>query len=246
MTRTPLDRTDPPPGAEAGPEPVAGRDALLEAVARIQHSADPVSARAVVAREALRLVPALGVVLLRADRSGRLLVDAPVCAEQDHAPQQTVTLCRRLHAVGLLEPGEVPGAALARVQLAPTSEVDGAPAATRWRSALVADVDQSPSAGPTRLLWWAATAEALATAADRADLYARHAGLALEAVTERHHLERALQSRTLTGQATGILMHRHRLSAEQAFQLLRRRLQDGNTKLHDVARAVNRTGELPT
>ena len=44
-------------------------------------------------------------------------------------------------------------------------------------------------------------------------------------------LTRALESRTLIGQATGWVMARYRLSADDAFGYLVRRSQDSNTKL---------------
>lgn len=48
-------------------------------------------------------------------------------------------------------------------------------------------------------------------------------------------LNRALASRAVIDQAKGILMAAHRISAEEAFQLLVKRSQDGNRKLYDVA-----------
>jgi AmiR/NasT family two-component response regulator len=40
-------------------------------------------------------------------------------------------------------------------------------------------------------------------------------------------------------------MARHRITREQAFGLLRMASQNSNRKLHDVARDVADTGELP-
>ncbi len=48
-------------------------------------------------------------------------------------------------------------------------------------------------------------------------------------------LNRALETRAVIEQAKGILMAAHRISAEEAFQLLVKRSQDGNRKLYDVA-----------
>ena len=50
------------------------------------------------------------------------------------------------------------------------------------------------------------------------------------------------QSRDLIGQAKGIIMHAHRVTADEAFALLVRRSQETNTKLVDVAEAVVTTG----
>ena len=58
-------------------------------------------------------------------------------------------------------------------------------------------------------------------------------------------LTRALESRDVIGQAKGILMPRHRVTAEASFELLRRVSQDRNVKLRDLAAHVVETGTLP-
>jgi GAF domain-containing protein len=59
-------------------------------------------------------------------------------------------------------------------------------------------------------------------------------------------LHRGLSTRDVIGQAKGILMERQRLSAGDAFDLLRRASQRLNRKLTDVAAHLAETGELPT
>lgn len=59
------------------------------------------------------------------------------------------------------------------------------------------------------------------------------------------NLERALDSHRLVGQAMGILIERHRIVAEEAFDLLRRASQDHNVKLREVAERVIETGAEP-
>lgn len=59
-------------------------------------------------------------------------------------------------------------------------------------------------------------------------------------------LHRGLSTRDVIGQAKGILMERQRLSAGDAFDLLRRASQRLNRKLTDVAQHLADTGELPT
>uniref|UniRef100_UPI00293EAE40 ANTAR domain-containing protein n=1 Tax=Clavibacter sp. MX14-G9D TaxID=3064656 RepID=UPI00293EAE40 len=81
---------------------------------------------------------------------------------------------------------------------------------------------------------------------DAAEEIALHARIALAAWDAAEELERGLASRTLIGQAQGILMERFSLDAERAFQVLRRYSQDGNVKLVEVARRVVQTGALPT
>jgi transcriptional regulator with GAF, ATPase, and Fis domain len=82
-------------------------------------------------------------------------------------------------------------------------------------------------------------------ARDLAFLLATHASLALvtaqtrqtlaEAADTAAHLRHALESRTLIGQATGILMARRKLSADQAFDVLSRASQNRNIKLSRLA-----------
>jgi transcriptional regulator with GAF, ATPase, and Fis domain len=67
-------------------------------------------------------------------------------------------------------------------------------------------------------------------------LFAQHASVAYAGASREHHLNRALATRDVIGQAKGILMHRDRLSAQQAFNLLVRTSQQVNMKLADVAR----------
>ena len=59
------------------------------------------------------------------------------------------------------------------------------------------------------------------------------------------NLQRALETRELIGQAKGILMERERVTAEEAFDILRRASQHLNIKLREVARSLVDTGEAP-
>jgi hypothetical protein len=87
----------------------------------------------------------------------------------------------------------------------------------------------------------------------KAVILASHASTALDAAETRAHdsdasdrnLHDALASRGLIGQAQGILMERERITAEQAFDILRRASQDLNVKLRDIAQRVVDTGEDP-
>jgi len=83
-------------------------------------------------------------------------------------------------------------------------------------------------------------------------VFAAHAGMALGVAraqaTERgrtDHLQTALVSREIIGQAQGILMERERITAEQAFDLLRRSSQHLNRRLRDVAQELVDTGTVP-
>src|SRR5262249_9228069 len=67
---------------------------------------------------------------------------------------------------------------------------------------------------------------------------AAHAAAAIVASRHGEQLQSALLSRDLIGQAKGILMHRFRVDAVQAFELLRQLSQGSNTKLVDVAQRI--------
>jgi len=58
-------------------------------------------------------------------------------------------------------------------------------------------------------------------------------------------LQTALESRAVIDQAKGILMERHKLTADQAFQLLAQASMKTNRKLRSVADDLVHTGELP-
>jgi hypothetical protein len=83
-------------------------------------------------------------------------------------------------------------------------------------------------------------------------IFAAHAALAL--LTSRSqasdrdkvdHLQTALGTREIIGQAQGILMEREKITADQAFTLLRRASQALNIKLRDVAQELVDTGTVP-
>jgi GAF domain-containing protein len=71
-----------------------------------------------------------------------------------------------------------------------------------------------------------------------AHILARHASIALATARREAQLIQRVDARKLVGQAQGILMERHNLTADQAFDVLRRYSQDTNTKLRDVAQQV--------
>ena len=76
-------------------------------------------------------------------------------------------------------------------------------------------------------------------------LFASHAAVAYDAVRQQTGLARSVATRQLIGQAQGILMERHKITADQAFGLLVRVSQHRNHKLRDVADDLVRSGELP-
>lgn len=82
-------------------------------------------------------------------------------------------------------------------------------------------------------------------ARDCALLLATHASLALARTQAVSHAElreaqlrKAIDSRDVIGQAKGVLMHRRGISADEAFDLLRRTSQDLNIKLAELAKTL--------
>jgi len=58
-------------------------------------------------------------------------------------------------------------------------------------------------------------------------------------------LRTGLESRTVIGQAQGILMERERITAEAAFAILRTASQNANVRLREIAMRLAATGEDP-
>jgi GAF domain-containing protein len=75
-------------------------------------------------------------------------------------------------------------------------------------------------------------------------LFASHAAVAMSGAQREEQLTKAMHARDVIGQAKGILMERHKLTADQAFSLLARASQHTNMKLIDVARLLAETGAL--
>jgi hypothetical protein len=75
-----------------------------------------------------------------------------------------------------------------------------------------------------------------------AGLFGAQAALLLVGAHQATHLQKAVHSRDLIGQAKGILMERFKVTDEAAFQMLVKSSQDTNIKLTAVARWLT-TGE---
>ncbi len=73
-------------------------------------------------------------------------------------------------------------------------------------------------------------------------LLASHAAVAFSTAVSDAQLQEAIATRHLIGEAMGILMGRHHITEDQAFDILRTQSQRTNTKLRDVARRVCETG----
>lgn len=75
-------------------------------------------------------------------------------------------------------------------------------------------------------------------------MFAAHAAVAYDTARSTERNLRTIATRQLIGQAQGILMERHGLTAHQAFALLTKVSQERNLKLHTVADHLVLSGEL--
>ena len=104
-------------------------------------------------------------------------------------------------------------------------------------------------AGDRRLgavnLYWASPRVITPDEVSFAHLMTRHAALALDASLTVEGLNIALDGRKRIGQAQGILMERHGLDEDRAFEVLKRYSQDNNIKLRDLAEQLVATRRLP-
>ncbi|MCW2833793.1 MAG: hypothetical protein JWN68_1746 [Nocardioides sp.] len=71
-----------------------------------------------------------------------------------------------------------------------------------------------------------------------AQLFAAHAAVALGNAREIDHLNTALRTRKVVGQALGLLMERYKISEDRAFAFLTRASSHGNVKLVTVAQEL--------
>lgn len=69
-------------------------------------------------------------------------------------------------------------------------------------------------------------------------------GAPVDLAVQVGQLEEGMAARTVIGQAQGILIERHTVTADGAFQMLVRASQDTNRKLRDIAADLVRTGDL--
>jgi hypothetical protein len=79
-------------------------------------------------------------------------------------------------------------------------------------------------------------------------LLATHGALAVAGAAAREHaenLKRALKSSRDIGVAMGVIMHQHKVTRDQAFDLLRIASQHNHRKLAEIAVDVGDTGILP-
>ncbi|WP_421119343.1 ANTAR domain-containing protein [Aquihabitans daechungensis] len=202
-----------------------------------------------------RIVEVAEIVIEGCDAAGIFVVeDGRVVTAAATGP-----LVTRLHALQV-ESGEGPC-------------LDAAGEETTFYAADVADDDRWPTFGPLAVEAGVRSILASSLSPDRSsvlNLYARRPGafgatdraqgvlfatlarLALDSAEERAADERrtgefrdGLRSRALIGQAQGILMEREHITADQAFDVLRRASQRMNVKLRIVAQTLVETDTEP-
>jgi len=180
----------------------------------------------------------------------------------DAAAVVTVSVSGKLRITAAHGPAEMVQAALHRTLEPPrwaAGRSQPAAAAHRWPVAVTLDHHAATGSmilaplgsgqmmfGTLVVLGFATDAFTARGATDVTDVtaVAIHASIALAAARGRVHLEQAVISRDVIGQAKGILMCQRQLTAQQAFDLLLRASQHSNTKLRQVAENLCRTGEL--
>lgn len=74
---------------------------------------------------------------------------------------------------------------------------------------------------------------------------AAHIAIAFAAAQRIDALDQALSTRTVIGQATGIVMERYKVNGDVAFRILSRISSQEERKLRDVASEIVSTGDLP-
>lgn len=79
---------------------------------------------------------------------------------------------------------------------------------------------------------------------DEATALAAHIAIAVSSAETQQQLREAIDTRTLIGQAVGIVMERYRLDAGTAFQVLVRTSSHANVKVRDIAAELVETGNL--
>ncbi len=76
------------------------------------------------------------------------------------------------------------------------------------------------------------------------EVFAAMCASALASAIDKEGVTNALATRDVIGQAKGILMERHKITAAQAFTMLKERSQVANVKLRELARTIADTGTL--
>jgi len=99
--------------------------------------------------------------------------------------------------------------------------------------------------GALNMYSWQPTAFTMDGDRNEALALGAHVAVALAAAQQIEGLTTAINTRTIIGQAEGILMERFGIDADRAFAVLRRASSQTNTKLHLVATELVTTRQMP-
>lgn len=144
-----------------------------------------------------------------------------------------------------LECGE--GPSVAAVSRGVTMVVDDVSTDSRWpqwaapvagmgvRSAISVPLQTGGSVLGALSLYSSEAAGFNPDSAQAAELYGRHACIAIRSAERRSGLRQAIDGRHVIGQAQGILMERHGVDADQAFTMLRRSALDQRITIDERA-----------
>lgn len=116
---------------------------------------------------------------------------------------------------------------------------------TQVRSIIVCELPVTRGAPATLNLFSSQPAAFTAMAELVAPVFAARASIAIGHTDDVHNLEQAIVYRQTIGQAVGILMERHKLTADDAFERLVTASQTSHIKLREIAAQVVETGEEP-
>jgi ANTAR domain-containing protein/GAF domain-containing protein len=156
----------------------------------------------------------------------------------------------RLREGPCLSAGELPNVAVFRIDDMTTERRwprFAAEAARLGVGSMIACSLPSEHGGGTAVLNLHATAPAAFddAAVEMASIYSAHSCAALNQASLIASLRTAMVSRQVIGEATGILMERHRVGSRQAFGMLVQASQRLNIRLRHLAEYIVRTGQDP-
>jgi hypothetical protein len=229
----------PPVRRGHGGHDLALASALAEASEGWRNFADLPALLSGIAADATRILAADHAVVLLYTELGGPVPEVHLATEANNPTTRDL-----FRAAGeeqwLTTPGSIPNLTLERRWGQRGSRLAGA----TWLSVLTLPLHSPNNHSQTRISWFASTRQAFTGQAGIAELYCRHADLAIQDLVARDNLTRGMAARHRVGLAQGILMARHKLTAEQVFQVLLRESQNTNTKLNVVADRVIRSGRL--
>jgi hypothetical protein len=238
----------PGPGLESGgdvpeyisnPSPNRLRDlayaaSLAGAAERMLGQSNLASLWPVIAVEAARLISAHAVAIVRYSRGEWSLVAAHQDERSPADPDIKGATIAAAQQGWLREPGYIDD--LGRLDGMSTTDRDLRGAGSG--SLLVVGVHCSPSNDLTRLVWFSQRLGAFGALVEVAEIFGWHVSAAVRYTMSRETLGHARAARSRIGQAQGILMTRDHLTADEAFEALRRQSQNSNVKLHMIAERI--------